>query len=140
MAKKGAEEKIAEAAPSARPTTSKLVGVCVMAWLIPGVGHWLLGRRARGLILFVAIGAMFVLGLAMKGEFFASHSGSLLAFLGHYGELSVGLPMFIARFFGYAGQPLFVSSDYGTAYLVTAGMLNLLCILDAYDIALGRKN
>jgi len=44
-----------------------------------------------------------------------------------------------ARFFGYAGNPLFVSADFGTAYLVTAGMLNTLSILDTYDIAMGRK-
>ncbi len=82
---------------------------------------------------------MFILGLAMKGEFFTAGGGSLLSTLGHYGELSVGVAMPMARFFGYHGNPLFVSSDYGTAFLVTAGMLNILCILDVYDIAMGRK-
>ena len=139
MPKKAVEERPASPPPAIRPKTGTLVGVCVAAWLIPGFGHFILGRRGRALILFAAIMTMFLLGLAMKGEFFATNAGSLLATLGHYGELSVGLAMPIGQFFGYTGQPLFVSTDYGTAYLVTAGMLNILCILDAYDIAMGRK-
>ena len=60
--------------------------------------------------------------------------------LGYFGEMCVGVAMPAARFFGYSGGDLFfVSSDYGTAFLVAAGMLNMLCLLDAYDIAMGRK-
>ena len=80
------------------------------------------------------------LGLAMEGEFFSRQSDSYLQILGYFGELCVGLAMPTAGFFGYSGgDPFFVSSDYGTAFLVTAGMLNALTILDVYDIALGRK-
>jgi hypothetical protein len=83
---------------------------------------------------------MFAMGLAMQGEFFTTNSGSYLQTLGYFGELCVGIAMPAARFFGYAGgDPLFVSADYGTAYLVAAGMLNVLAIFDAYDIAMGRK-
>lgn len=83
---------------------------------------------------------MFILGLLMKGQFFGTGSGSYLETLGYFAELCVGLARGAASFFGYAGgQPLFVCSDYGTAYLVTAGMLNVLSILDVYDYAIGRK-
>ena len=127
-------------APPAPPKLSALVRVCVAAWLVPGLGHLLLGRRWRALILFVAIVLMFAMGLAMQGEFFTTNSGSYLQTLGYFGELCVGIAMPAARFFGYAGgDPLFVSADYGTAYLVAAGMLNVLAIFDAYDIAMGRK-
>lgn len=123
-----------------KPQTGRLVRVCVAAWLIPGFGHLLLGRKWRALILFVSIVAMFSLGLAMKGVFYSTGGGSILETLGYFGELASGAAMPVAKFFGYAGgDPFFVSSDYGTSFLVAAGMLNILTVFDAYDIALGRK-
>jgi hypothetical protein len=136
MANKVVQETIS--AP-AEPKLSTLVWLCVAAWMAPGLGHLLLGRKWRALILFSAIVTMFLMGLAMQGEFFTTDSGSYLQTLGYFGELCVGLAMPVARFFGYSGNPLFVSSDFGTAYLVAAGMLNTLSILDTYDIAVGRK-
>jgi len=124
----------------AKPALSTLVKVCVAGWLIPGLGHLLLGRKWRALILLASIVTMFVMGVAMQGKFFFAGSGSYLETLGYFGELCVGIAMPAARFFGYtSGNPLFVSSDYGTAFLVAAGMLNVLSIFDAYDIAMGRK-
>jgi len=124
-----------------RASSGSLFGLCVAAWVIPGLGHFLLGRKGRALILFLAIVGMFVLGLAMKGQFFSTGSGSYLHTLGYFAELSVGVPMPAATFFGYAGGNIFfASSDYGTAFLIAAGMLNVLTILDAYDIAMGRKS
>jgi hypothetical protein len=127
-------------AAAGHPPIITLVRLCVAAWLVPGLGHLLLKRRWRALILFASIITMFALGLAMQGEFFSTGSASYLQTLGYYGELCVGLAMPGARFFGYAGgDPFFVSSDFGTAYLVAAGMLNVLAVLDCYDIAMGRK-
>ncbi|MEJ2008333.1 MAG: hypothetical protein P8Z30_09310 [Acidobacteriota bacterium] len=138
-----AQEKAArETAKPAGPQVSSgsLFGLCVAAWVIPGFGHLLLGRKWRALILFVAIVGMFVLGLAMQGIFFTTGSASYLHTLGYFAELSAGVLMPAATFFGYSGGNIyFVCSDYGTAYLIAAGMLNVLTILDAYDIALGRK-
>jgi hypothetical protein len=143
MAGKVVQEDTANARPKAsagHPSIMTLVRLCVAAWLVPGLGHLLLGRKWRALILFASISIMFVLGLAMQGQFFSTSSGSWLQTLGYYGELCVGLAMPGARFFGYSGgDPFFVSSDYGTAYLVAAGMLNVLAVLDCYDIAMGRK-
>ncbi len=122
------------------PPTFTLVRLCVAAWLIPGLGHLLVGRRWRALILFASIMIMFALGLAMQGQIFSTSSASYLEVLGHYGELCVGLALPAAGFFGYGGGDLFfVSSDFGTAYLVAAGMLNALAVLDCFDIAMGRK-
>lgn len=137
MANKSAPESVST---SVQPKLSTLIRLCVAAWLVPGLGHVLLGRKWRGLILFAAILIMFLMGLAMQGEFYSTSSGSYLQTLGYFGELCVGLAMPVARFFGYSGgNPLFVSADFGTAYLISAGMLNTLSILDAYDIAMGRK-
>jgi hypothetical protein len=100
----------------------------------------LLGRKWRALMLFLSIVTMFLLGLGMHGQFFSTGSGSYLQTLGYIGEMCVGVAMPAAKFFGYSGgNPFFVSSDFGTAYLVSAGMLNVLAILDSYDIASGRK-
>jgi len=137
-----AEGSAAEKAkvPSGHPSTLALVRLCVAAWLIPGLGHLLVRKRWRALILFASIMIMFVLGLAMQGQFFLASSVSYLEALGHYGELCVGLAMTTAKFFGYGGgDPFFVSSDFGTAYLVAAGMLNVLAVLDCFDIAMRRK-
>jgi hypothetical protein len=137
MANKVAQETIAS---PPQPKLTTLVRLCVAAWVVPGLGHLLLGRKWRALILFTAIVTMFLLGLAMQGEFFSTNTESYLQTLGYFGELCVGLAMPAARFFGYAGgNPLFVSADFGTAFLVAAGMLNTLSILDTYDIAMGRK-
>lgn len=123
------------------PDLGRLVKLCVASWLVPGLGHWLLKRRRRAVILFAAIIAMFIFGVLMKGQFYALASISYLERLGYLAELCTGLAMPVTKFFGYGGgNPFFISSDYGTAYLVSAGMLNLLTILDAYDIAVGRKS
>jgi len=137
------ESAVKEAVRPARAQTSSgnLFGLCLAAWVIPGFGHFLLGRKGRAVALFLAIVGMFVLGLTMQGQFFSTGSGSYLHTLGYFAELSCGMPMPVASFFGYAGgNTYFVSSDYGTAFLIAAGMLNVLTILDAYDIAMGRKS
>ena len=141
MVRKAAEEAVVtKPKEEARPEFGRLIRICAAGWVIPGCGHLLLGRRWRALIFFACIVAMFVFGPGMKGEFFSTQSGSFLQTLGYFGELCIGLAMPVARFFGYVGDPFFVSSDYGTAFLVSAGMLNLLTIMDAYDITVGRKN
>lgn len=141
MAKRVAEEEEVSTERQARPATGRVVWLCLAAWAVPGLGHWLLERRWRALVLFAAILLMFAFGLLMKGQYFSTGSSSYLESLGYFGELCAGLAMPAARFFGYAGgDPFFASSDFGTAFLVSAGMLNVLAILDTYDIAIGRKN
>jgi hypothetical protein len=147
MAKRSAEAEIevkskadAASAELAHPKTGQLVWLCFAAWLIPGCGHYILGKKVRALILGITIIVMFLFGLLMKGEFYATQSGAILKSLGFFGEMCVGVAMPAAKFFGYSGgDPFFVSADFGTAFLVSAGMLNVLTILDAYDIAMGRK-
>jgi len=147
MAKKAAEaETVARSGPESsgvaitHPKTGQLVWLCVAAWLIPGFGHFLLGKKGRAVVLGSAILVMFVFGLVMKGEFYELQSGEILRSLGYMGEMCVGAAMPVAKFFSYSGgDPFFVSADYGTAFLVSAGMLNVLTILDAFDIAMGRK-
>ena len=141
MEKKTVEEAEKKGGGAPPAEVGRLVRLCVAAWLIPGCGHFLLGRKGRALILFGSILCMFLLGLAMQGQFFNLRSDSILQKLGFLGEMCVGVAMPAAMFFGYAGgNGFFASADYGTAFLVAAGMLNVLTIFDAYDIAMGRKN
>src|SRR5581483_968274 len=137
MPKKTAEEEVTT---HPKPPLRQLIRICVAAWLVPGFGHLLQKRKGRALVLFFSILAMFLLGLAMEGQFYSLNSPSYLPRLGYLGDLCVGIPMAAAKFFGYSGgDPFFVSSDFGTAFLFAAGMLNVLSVLDAFDIAMGRK-
>src|SRR5262245_10115875 len=124
---------VEEIAAPAKPYSGRLVGLCAAAWACPGLGHWMLGKRGRAMILFGSILTLFIFGLLMRGDFFYNHSESYLEILGYYADMCVGLARPVASFFGYSGgDPFFASSDYGTAFLIAAGMLNVLCILDTY--------
>ena len=116
------------------------VGVLLAAWLLPGGGHFWQRRWGRGALLLGSVGLMFALGLALGGRFFSFTSSSVVESLGFLGDLGSGLLFLASRFFGYdaavSGLP---SADYGTKFLLVAGLLNVLCIVDAYDIAVGNK-
>ena len=138
---KTAAKKQSEEVEKPHVPTGFLVRLMVAAWLVPGSGHFLQGRKGRAMILFGSIISMFTLGVLMSGEFYRLNSPSILHRLGFLGEWSVGAAMGVAHFFGYSGDdPFFASTDYGSAFLVAAGMLNILTMFDAYDIAMGRKH
>ena len=115
-----------------------------LGWLIPGAGHLLLKRTGRGVILLLAVTGMFACGLMMRGAMFQPQSGDLLTTVintgGFIGDIASGLLYLLSVWLGY-NQPDAPGHvhDYGTKFLVTAGLLNLLAIVDAYEIAAGRK-
>jgi hypothetical protein len=114
--------------------------VVAAAWAVPGLGHLLLGRRSKGIILLVALPAMFAVGLMLQGRLFPFDFSDPLVALAGLADLGIGLIYFLAGPFGYgAGKVTLVTYEYGNAFLIVAGLLNLLVILDAYDMALGRK-
>ena len=126
------------------PMTAWLPAV-FMGWLVPGSGHLLLKRTGRGVLLLVTIGTMFVCGLLMRGAMFTPQSGDLLTTLintgGFVGDLCSGLFYILTVCVGY-NQPDQAGHvhDYGTKFLVAAGLLNLLAIADVYEIAARRKD
>lgn len=114
--------------------------VIVLAWLVPGAGHLWQGRRQKGVIFLLALPLMFVTGLLLGGRLFPLQLSEPLVFLGAIADRGIGLPFLIARFMeAGAGLVTAVSYEYGNTFLMTAGLLNFLVILDAYDIAMGRK-
>jgi hypothetical protein len=120
--------------------TGGLVLLCLASWAIPGAGHLWLGRRSKGLIFLVALPAMFAIGLALHGRLFPFDMSDPLVALAALADLGVGLIYFAAAAFGFgAGQVRLVTYEYGNAFLIVAGLLNLLVVIDACDVALGRK-
>lgn len=117
-----------------------LVLLCLASWAIPGAGHLWLGRRTKGVIFLVALPLMFAIGLATGGRLFPFTSAEPLVGLAALADLGVGVTYFIASALGYGeGAVRAVTYEYGNAFLIVAGLLNLLVIIDAYDIAMGRK-
>lgn len=112
----------------------------LVSWLVPGLGHFWLGRRDKGLVFLVALTAMFVVGLALKGRIFPFQVSDPLVGLAALANVAAGLPCLVARVLGYgAGVPSAVTYEYANAFLITTGLLNMLVLIDAHDIALGRK-
>jgi hypothetical protein len=111
-----------------------------LAWLVPGGGHLWLGRTRNGLVFLITLTAMFAFGLALDGRLFPFDLSEPLVGLAAIADLGAGLPYFLATAMGWgAGRAVSVTYDYGNAFLITAGLLNALVIIDAHDIALRRK-
>jgi uncharacterized protein DUF6677 len=117
-----------------------LVLLCLAAWAVPGAGHLWLGRRSKGLIFLVALPLMFAIGLGLHGRLFPFDMSEWLVGLAAVADVGIGIPYFIAGALGYGGGDVrAVTYEYGNAFLIVAGLLNLLVVIDAYDVAVGRK-
>jgi TM2 domain-containing membrane protein YozV len=131
--------------PATAPKRSPVVTL-VVSWLIPGAGHFMLGRRGRGVIVFVTVLISFVTGLLMRGPMFQiTGVGDVLSRLiqygGYLGDLSSGLFYFITVWAGYSAPDTAGHvPDYGAKFLVAAGLFNILTMVDAYEIATHQKD
>jgi hypothetical protein len=114
--------------------------LCLAAWAIPGAGHLWQGRTTKGALFLVALTAMFAIGLAVDGRLYPFQLSEPLVGLAAIADLGIGLPYFLASAFGYgAGNVRMVTYEYGNTFILVAGLMNLLVVIDAYDIAIGRK-
>lgn len=121
-------------AAAAAPSGRSPVVAGILAWLLPGAGHWYLGRRGKGALAGSALLATFALGVALargtvlqreRDQYFWS------------GEILSGLPA-MAGTLADAGAR--IQSDLplwelGLLCTTLAGLLNVLLILDAYSTA-----
>jgi hypothetical protein len=112
----------------------------IVGWLVPGAGHFLLRRWGRGALLAVSILSMFVLGVAMQGKIY-SNAHDILDMLGLAGDLGNGLLYVVSRVLGLGADSVQVTTaDYGTRFIVVAGLLNVIAAVDAHNLRTGRKS
>jgi hypothetical protein len=131
--------KTKPAAESAQPSAMAIIAPLV-GWLIPGAGHIIQKRWTRGVLLLVSIGTMFVLGLMMQGHIYKANGGDILDILGFIGDLGAGALYVAALVMNWGqGAIAFAIADYGTKFMIVAGLLNFIAIADAYHIAIGKK-
>ncbi len=134
-----AERPRREAVPQP-PLTFMAVAAPVLGWLVPGSGHLIQKRWIRGLLLMFAVVAMFVIGLLMQGKVYSPNTGDILDMLGFIGDIGAG-GLYIATKALDMGQGAIhrATADYGTKYIIVAGLLNIISAVDAYHIAIGKK-
>jgi hypothetical protein len=111
-----------------------------LGWLIPGAGHVIQKRWIRGLLLFVSIVMLFLLGLAMQGRIYKANGGDILDILGFVGDVGAGALYILSLAMDWGqGAIAFATADYGTKFMIVAGLLNFIAVADAYHIAIGKK-
>jgi hypothetical protein len=124
---------------TAAPSSLSIVAPAI-AWLIPGAGHLIQKRWIRGLLIMASITIMFALGLSMQGRVYQPNGGDILDILGFVGDLGAGGLYIVTRMQNWGhGAIAHATADYGTKFLIVAGLLNFICAADAYHIAIGKK-
>ena len=132
--------KMKASAPAA-PMTPMSVVAPALGWLIPGAGHLIQKRWIRGALLMISIVAMFVLGLAMQGRIYKPNGGDILDMLGFVGDVGAGGLYIVTRVNDWGqGAIAHATADYGTKFIIVAGLLNFIAVADAYHIAIGKKS
>lgn len=123
------------------PLTLLAVVTPLLGWLVPGGGHFLHKRWGRGALLAASVTCMFVLGLLMQGKVYSANFGDILDVLGFVGDLGAGSLYLLTRALDWGhGSINLATADYGTKYIIVAGLLNVISAVDAYDIAIGKKS
>lgn len=122
------------------PGESRALAFGVAAWLLPGLGHALQRMWGRALVVFLAVGLLVFAGASMKGNVFTRRGNDAFDTLGYIADLGTGSFYLIARAIETKGADVsHADGDYGTRLLATAGVLNLLAALHAYEAARGHK-
>ena len=114
--------------------------IAVAAWLIPGLGHAILKMWGRAAACFLTVASLVVIGSGMRGNIFSAEGTDAFDRLGYLADLGTGCFYFIARSLEHFGADVsHANGDYGTRFLATAGIVNLLAALHAFEAARGHK-
>jgi predicted membrane channel-forming protein YqfA (hemolysin III family) len=115
--------------------------IAIAGWIVPGMGHVLLGRWGRGLLIFCTVAGLALTGFYARGQVFPPHSDDPFGTLGFLADVCSGVFFVIAHLIEKAGPDVSrAAGDYGTRFVAAAGLVNLLAVLDACGIAMGRRN
>src|SRR5262245_31654385 len=140
MANTETSTSAAQSGATATPITAMAVLAPVVGWLIPDAGHLIQKRWIRGLLLMASVGAMFAFGLAMEGKIYRPNTGELLDILGFVSDVGAGGLYILGRMLNWGSEAIaHATGDYGTKFIAVAGLLNIMCVVDAYHIAIGKK-
>lgn len=116
------------------------IGAAVAGWIVPGLGHLLLRRWGKAGVYFLCVGGLACAGLAMRGGVFSSGAEDIFDRLGFFADLGAGIFYFLAHQIQTAGPDVaHATGDYGTRLFAAAGMLNLLTVLEIFDIGRGSE-
>jgi hypothetical protein len=130
----------ASTAPATPASPSMSVIAPAVAWFIPGAGHLIQKRWIRGFLIMASITIMFALGLMMQGRVYQPNGGDVLDILGFVGDVGAGGLYILTRMLDWGhGAIAHATADYGTKFLIVAGLLNFISAADAYHIAIGKK-
>ena len=140
----------------------RIAVACFLAWIVPGAGHFYLGRRAKSAIFFFVVTITFLTGLALEGRVYLAAPDQPLSYLATAANLGLGPLDLVGRRATYdrilyifpretdralhqeildrtRRRVLAPTHEYGTTFILTASLMNILLILDAFDIGIGRK-
>jgi hypothetical protein len=135
-----AAETASRAAANEWQSEARAWAFAVTGWLLPGLGHALQRMWGRALIVFLAVGLLVYTGASMRGNVFSSHGSDAFDTLGYFADMGTGSFYALAKALERNGSDSsHANGDYGTRFLATAGVLNLLAALHAYEAARGKK-
>lgn len=121
---------------------NQMMGIvaAIAGWLVPGLGHLVLRRWSKAAVYFLCVGGLACAGLAMRGGIFGPGAADVFDRLGFFADLGAGVFYLLAHQIQAAGPDVaHATGDYGTRLFAAAGMLNLLTVLEAYDIGRGGE-
>lgn len=134
---------MADSNPAAEPQTATRLPLSLLlalGWLVPGLGHLLLRRRLRAAVFFGVIMVAFVVGILLQGELILPKPGDPLSYVAAIAIIGNGIPFFVAKYLGLGhGVVTSAAYEFGNTFLLTAGMMNLLLLLDIHEIVRGHK-
>jgi hypothetical protein len=138
------EESSGQIARPVPAPKSRTIAATVAAFIVPGLGHLVLGKMTRGIIIGAVIITMFALGFVMEGHLYKPDPNEWLTWFFSFLDAGMGLPYFVCVLADWglqftAEQAAKVTFEYGNTFLCVAGALNMLAAMDAYDIGVGRK-
>lgn len=120
--------------------TVKAIGACLAGILVPGLGHAILQKWDRAIVFLGSISLMFALGLRLQARLFSPDFSDLFSTLKFMADAGSGLLYWVSWMRGLGpGEPSVYTFDFGNVFVYVAGLLNMLVVIDAFDIAMGRK-